>query len=55
MHDHMMGPFWGNLIIVGIAGSITLACFLAMIRMLIRPGESDRTHPKHQILHDDLS
>jgi hypothetical protein len=52
MHDHIVGPYWGNVVIIGLAGSITTACFLAMLRMLFFPGESDPKHPKHQILSD---
>lgn len=52
MHDHMMGPIWGNAVIIALAGAITMACFLAMLRMLFSPGESDRQHPKYQILSD---
>jgi hypothetical protein len=53
MDHHLPGPLWGHLVIVGFAGAITLACFVLMIRMLFRPGESDPTHPKHEILSDD--
>ena len=53
MHHQLIGPFWGNVIIIGIAGAITLACFVAMFRMLFRPGETDQNHPKYDILQDD--
>ena len=53
MHHHLIGPFWGNLVIVGIAGAITVACFGAMFRMLVRPGETDPTHPKFMVLRHD--
>jgi hypothetical protein len=53
MHQHMMGPFWGNVAIIAVAGAITLACFAAMLRMLFRPGESDPKHPKRMIFGDD--
>lgn len=52
MHDHLIGPFWGNVAIVVLAGTITLACFGAMFRMLWRPGEKDRRHAKYAILQD---
>lgn len=53
MHDHLIGPLWGNILIVAVAGAVTLVCFVAMFRMLFRPGETDRHHPKHEIFHDD--
>lgn len=53
MHHGIMGPFWGNAAIILIAGSITIGCFGAMFRMLIRPGERDPRHPKYMILPDD--
>ena len=53
MHDHLIGPLWGNVIIVAVAGAVTLGCFVAMFRMLFRPGETDPRHPKYEILHDD--
>jgi hypothetical protein len=52
MH-HMTGPFLGNLVVIAIAGVITIACFAAMLWMLMRPGETDRRHPKYDILRDD--
>ena len=45
-----MGPFWGNVVIIALAGSITLGCILATLRMLIRPQEQDPRHPKYLIL-----
>ncbi len=53
MHHSLIGPFWGNIIIVVVAGAITVACFAAMIRMIVRPGETDRKHAKYDILRDD--
>jgi hypothetical protein len=53
VHHHLIGPFWGNLIIIGVAGAVSLACFVAMFWMLFDPGEVDRNHPKYEILHDD--
>ena len=53
MDHHLSGPFWGNFIIIGLAGAITLACFAAMVWMLFRPGENDPNHPKYCILSDD--
>lgn len=52
MHDHLIGPFWGNVVIITMAGAITAACFGAMLWMLFRPGEEDRNHPKHDIFKD---
>lgn len=53
MHHHLIGPYWGNLIIIAIAGAITVACFVAMCRMLLRPGEADPRHPKYMVLRHD--
>jgi hypothetical protein len=53
MEHHLIGPLWGNLIIIAVAGIITVACFVAMFWMLLRPGEADRHHPKYDILRDD--
>ena len=53
MEHHLSGPLLGNLIIIGLAGAITLACFAAMVWMLFRPGENDPSHPKYRILSDD--
>jgi uncharacterized membrane protein len=53
MHDHLIGPLWGNIIIIAIAGVITVACFVVMLWMLFRPGETNRHHAKYAILRDD--
>ena len=53
MEHHLSGPLWGNIIIIGLGGIITLACFAAMFWMLFRPGETDRSHPKHDVLNDE--
>lgn len=53
MHHHLTGPLWGNIIIMGVAGAITVACFAAMFRMLFRPGERDPNHPKYLVLRHD--
>jgi hypothetical protein len=53
MNDAMMGPFWGNLAVIALAGSLTLACFAAALRLLLRPGERDPLHPKYMILRDE--
>jgi len=53
MQHHLMGPLWGNLLIIVLAGAITLGCFAAMFRMLFRPGERDPRHPKYMILRED--
>ena len=53
MHHHLSGPFLGNLLIIGAAGAITAACFVAMFWMLLRPGETDLRHPKYMVLRDD--
>jgi hypothetical protein len=54
VQHHLIGPFWGNVVIIGLAGAITVACFAVMFWMLIRPGETDRTHAKYSVLRDDL-
>jgi hypothetical protein len=54
MDHHMAGPFLGNLAIILASGTITIGCFVAMFWMLIRPGETDRQHPKYRILRDDF-
>ena len=43
----------GNIIIIAIAGAITVACFVAAAWMLGHPCERDRRHPKNQVLRDD--
>jgi hypothetical protein len=53
VHHHLIGPYWGNVIIIGIAGAITVACFVAMGWMLLRPGEADPRHPKYMVLRHD--
>jgi hypothetical protein len=53
VHHHLTGPFWGNVGLIGIAGAITVACFAAMLRMLLRPGETDPSHPKYLVLRHD--
>lgn len=52
MHHHLIGPFWGNVVVIGIGGAITLACFAAMFWMLFRPGEHDLQHVKNSILRE---
>lgn len=53
--DHQMitGPWLGNLIIAILAGGVTIACFVTMVWMLLRPGETDPRHPKYDILRHD--
>ena len=53
MHDHLIGPLWGNIIIIAIAGVITVACFVVMLWLLFCPGETNRRHAKYAILRDD--
>lgn len=53
MEHHLVGPLWGNIIIIAVAAAITVACFVAMLWMLIRPGETEPSHPKYTILRDD--
>jgi hypothetical protein len=53
MSHHLMGPFWGNVVVIAIGGAITVACFVAMFRMIFRPGEGGPDHVKRGILRDD--
>jgi hypothetical protein len=53
VHDHLIGPLWGNIMIIAMAGVITVARVVAMLWMLFRPGETDRRHAKYAILRDD--
>ena len=53
MHQHLIGPFWGNVLLIGIAGMITMACFTAMLWMLFRPRETNPNHPKYLVLRHD--
>jgi hypothetical protein len=53
MDHHLTGPFWGNVVIFIIAGVITVACFVTMLWMLLRPGETDPNHPKYSVLRHD--
>ncbi len=53
MEHHLIGPLWGNIIIIAVAAAITAACFVGMLWMLIRPGETNRSHAKYSILSDD--
>lgn len=52
MH-HFAGPFWGNIAIIAVAGSITVGCFVAMFWMIFRPEEKDPHHRKNDILRPD--
>jgi hypothetical protein len=53
MHRAFLGPFWGNVAIIAIAGAITIGCFVAMFWMIFRPGEKDPHHAKYEILRKD--
>ena len=46
-------PWIGNLIVIVLAGTVTIACFVAMFWMLLRPGEKDAGHPKYRVLRED--
>ena len=35
MPHHLIGPLWGNIIIIAVAAAITVACFVAMLWMLL--------------------
>ena len=53
MHEHLTGPMLGVVVVVALAGAVTFVCFVAMFRMLFRPGETDPHHPKYEVLRDD--
>jgi hypothetical protein len=53
MHEHLTGPMLDVVVVMALAGTVTLVCFVAMFWMLFRPGETDRDHPKYEILNDD--
>jgi hypothetical protein len=40
-------------LVVGVAGLITLNCIVAALSMLIAPGERDPDHPKYRVLDAD--
>lgn len=52
MHDHFIGSFWGNVIVIAVAGIIALACIVGMLWMIVRPGETDRKHAKYSIFDE---
>jgi hypothetical protein len=52
-HSLIEGPLIGSLVVIAIAGAITIACFVAMFVMLFRPREKDEQHPKYRVLRDD--
>ncbi len=49
----MMMSGAGNLIVIALTGAVTIACFVALLWMLVRPGERDPRHPKYRVLRDD--
>ncbi len=49
----LAGPVLGNLLVLVIAGGVTLFCFVVALRLLIRPGEYDENHPKYRVLRPD--
>ena len=53
MEHHAAGPLIGIFVVAGAAAFITLACFVAAVWMLIRPGETDPRHPKYIVLRHD--
>ena len=48
-----MGPPLGNLLVAGFGALVTAACFVALFRMLLHPGEERPDHPKRRILAPD--
>lgn len=53
MQNMSMGPLWGIVAVAVVVGAVNLACWIAMARMLLRPGETDPQHPKYLILRAD--
>jgi hypothetical protein len=53
MRDLTAAPWIGDLVVILIAGTVTIACFVTMFWMLLKPGETDRRHPKYRVLRDD--
>lgn len=53
MHNMLMGPTWGIILVATVTGIVTLGCFIAMFRYLTHPGERDPRHPKYDILRRD--
>lgn len=53
MEHHLAGPMIGIVVVGGLCALVTLACLVAAIRMLVRPGETDIQHPKYIVLHHD--
>lgn len=53
MHHELAGHLLGNVVIIGVGGFVTIACFVLMFRMLVWPGETNRRHPKYDIFGDD--
>ena len=50
MMDHQLtGSLLGHVVITVIAAMVTLLCFLAMFKLLFRPGEKDPRHPKCRV------
>ncbi len=53
MHNMLMGPTWGIILVATVTGIVTLGCFIAMFKFLTHPGERDPNHPKYSILRRD--
>ncbi len=53
MQHMLMGPTWGIVAVVVVVGIVNLACWAAMLKMLLQPGERDPRHPKYAILRRD--
>jgi hypothetical protein len=51
--DLASAPCIGILAVILIAGKVTIACFVAMFWMLLKPGETDTRHPKYRVMRDD--
>lgn len=47
------GPLFGNLLVAGSAGIVTVVCIVVAACMLLRPGERNPAHPKYRVLDAD--
>jgi hypothetical protein len=46
-------PLLAQTLVAGTAALLALACIVAALRMLARPGEAEHDHPKRRILAPD--
>jgi hypothetical protein len=51
--DSAQVPVLAQALVAGTASLLAIACILAALRMLARPGEAEHDHPKRRILAPD--